>query len=237
MYHTKAFKSGGILKSGSVFQLWTQDPVVSASDGTLNFGGGIPNPGFTGSAGKLFSISLKVRTTDTGTINWSSGAVLANDGKGTNILVSMGGGSYALNPKIITPSAPPSGPTVPAPAPTTATGVPAAPEITSSTHPDPNLWYANSNPSFEWQLPSGVTGVSFMLTESPTSNPGPISDGLITSKKFENKKDAIHYFHIRFRNRRGWGEITHRRVLIDTISPEPFKVALYDGGDATNPAP
>jgi len=233
VYDTNAFESVSISKSGSVFTLWTQDPVVSPADGTISFGGGIPNPGFTGSSGKLFSISLKVRTTGIGTINWSSGAVLANDGKGTNILASMGGGSYALNPKITTPSAP----TIPAPAPTTATGVPAAPQITSSTHPDSNLWYANSNPSFEWQLPSGVTGVSFLMTERPTSNPGTLSDGLVTSKKFENIKDAIHYFHIRFRNRRGWGEITHRRVLIDTVAPESFKVAVYDGGDATNPTP
>ena len=236
VYDTNAFESVSISKSGSVFTLWTQDPVVSPADGTISFGGGIPNPGFSGSGGKLFSISLKVRTTGTGIINWSSGAVLANDGKGTNILASIGGGSYKLNPSITTPPAP-AGPTIPAPAPTTATGVPAAPEITSSTHPDPNQWYAKSNPSFEWELPAGVTGVSFMLTESLTSNPGPLSDGLVTSKTFENIKDAIHYFHIKFRNRRGWGEITHRRVLIDTVAPESFKIAVYDNGDPTNPTP
>jgi len=233
IFDTNAFEVTGFSKGGSAFTIWTQDPSFSNSAGTIVFGGGIPNPGFTGAAGKIFSITLKIKTTGTGTINWSSGAILANDGKGTNILASMVGGSYNLNPKITIPAAP----TIPAPAPTTATGVPAAPQITSSTHPDPNRWYANSNPSFEWQLPSGVTGVSFLMTERPTSNPGTLSDGLVTSKKFENIKDAIHYFHIRFRNRRGWGEITHRRVLIDTVAPKSFKVAVYDGVDATNPTP
>jgi Sec-independent protein translocase protein TatA len=75
------------------------------------------------------------------------------------------------------------------------------------------------------------------MTESPTSNPGSSSDGLLTSYESEKLKDAIHYFHIKFKNSRGWGEIAHRRVLVDTIAPESFKVAVYDNGDPTNPTP
>jgi len=40
-----------------------------------------------------------------------------------------------------------------------------------------------------------------------------------------------------FRNQYGWGEITHRKVLIDTEKPEPFEVSVDNEGNPTNPTP
>src|SRR3989344_739889 len=39
-------------KSGSIFSLWVEEPSFSNSAGTVSFNGGLPTPGFNGSAGK-----------------------------------------------------------------------------------------------------------------------------------------------------------------------------------------
>jgi len=222
-------------KSGSIFTLWTTEPTFSNSAGNIFFGGGTSS-NFTGNNGTIVSITFKAKAIANSQVSFSSGSVLAADGKGTNVLASMNGGVYTLKSEIVTPPAeePPSEDYVPPPTPT---GTPAAPIIFSSTHSDPEKWYSNNNPEFSWKLPSDVTGVSLMLHKKSTANPGPISDGSIESKKFEYAEDGIWYFHIKFKNKYGWGKITHRKVLIDIIPPEPFEIEVDDEGDSTNPSP
>ncbi|MBI3420534.1 MAG: hypothetical protein HY006_00540, partial [Candidatus Sungbacteria bacterium] len=234
-FDTNAFEVTGLSKSGSIFTLWTQDPNVSKSEGTIEFGGGVPSPGFTGSSGKLFTISMKVKATGTGGVSWLSGAVLANDGQGTNILTSMTGGTYTLNPSITAPKAEKQAGLAAVPA--TPGGAPAAPIVVSSTHPDENTWYQASYVRFEWKLPSDATGVSLLMNEAPSSNPGSTSDGLIDSYEFKNVQDGVHYLHIKFRNRNGWGQIAHRKVMIDTEAPQKFQIKMENKDDPTNPAP
>lgn len=230
VFDTNAFEVQGVSKSGSIFTLWTQEPGYSNSAGTVDFGGGVPNPGFTGSSGTIITVTLKVKTNGMGNITWSSGAVLANDGLGTNILSSMGGGNYTLSPSVSIP-APTPPPTVP------SVGVPAPPAVSSSTHSDPDKWHNNNDPAFKWTLPSGVTGVSLMLTTKPKSDPGSLSDGLLSNQAFQNIKDGEWYFHIKFKNKNGWGQITHRKVLIDTEVPSAFEIKVDNEGDPTNPQP
>lgn len=222
-------------KNDSVFSLWTTEPTFSNSMGNIVFGGGTPGS-FIGTSGTIITIKFKAKASSTTEVKFSSGSVLAADGKGTNILATMQSGLYTLEPKIITPPAeePPPEEYLP---PSTPKGSPAAPVISSSTHPEQEEWYSNNDPEFSWKLPSDVTGVSLMLHKKPTANPGPISDGLIESKKFENVEDGIWYFHIKFKNKYGWGKITHRKVLIDTNPPEPFEIEIDNHGDSTNPSP
>lgn len=238
-FDLNAFEVAGLSKSGSIFTLWTQDPVVSRNEGTVEFGGGLPNPGFTGSNGKLFTISMKVKATGTGGVNWLSGAVLANDGQGTNILTSMTGGLYTLNPLITAPKAniPAEKIALPEAPSATPKGVPAAPIVVSPTHPEENKWYQENDVRFEWKLPSDATGVSLLMTEAPSSNPGFGSDGLINSYEFRNVADGVYYLHIKFRNRNGWGEIAHRKIMIDTEPPQKFQVQVENQNDPTDPAP
>jgi len=225
-----------ISKTDSVFSLWVQEPAFSNSLGTLTFAGGKPSPGFTGAAGVILNITFKTRTAGTANLTFASGSVLADDGKGTNILSNLGGGIYTLSGKTVIPlpTAPPSGEYVPAATPGSA---PSAPIVSSSSHQEESKWYSNSNPEFSWKLPADVTGVSVLLHEKATANPGSDSDGLITSKKFEGIEDGIWYFHIKFRNQYGWGATTHRKVSIDTVRPEFFEVQIDNEGDPTNPTP
>ena len=75
-----------VSKSGSIFSLWTTNPSISGS--TIKFGGGLSNPGYNGSSGKILSFTIRGKSEGTGLITLNSGQILANDGKGTNIYTS-----------------------------------------------------------------------------------------------------------------------------------------------------
>ena len=234
IFNTEELNVVSLSKSGSIFTLWTTEPTFSNSAGTIEFGGGTPTS-FTGAAGTIVTITFKAKKSASANVNFLSGSVLAADGKGTNVLANMAGGTYTLKPGIVTPPAEEVPPEEYVPPPTV--GAPAAPVIFSLTNSNPDKWYSNNDPEFNWKLPSDATGVSLLLHKSPTANPGPVSDGLMESKKYDDVEDGIWYFHIKFRNQYGWGAITHRKVLIDTQAPKPFAIKVDNEGDPTNPSP
>ena len=82
--------------SASIFTLWTQEPTFSNAAGSVNFSGGLPSPGFTGPSGAILRVTFRPKATDQATVNFVSGSVLANDGKGTNILDSFSGGIFNI---------------------------------------------------------------------------------------------------------------------------------------------
>jgi len=222
-----------ISKEGSIFSLWVQEPTFSNSLGTINLAGGKPSPGFTGAAGTIINITFRARTAGTANLTFASGSVLADDGKGTNILTSMGAGVYTLSGRTITPTEPPEeglplAPTI---------GVPVPPVVSSPTHPDEKKWYSNNNPEFNWQFPTDVTEVSYAIDQNPSTNPKFIAESLVEKVNFPDLEDGIWYFHINFKNQYGWGGITHRKVLIDTEPPGSFTVSVDNENDPTNPTP
>jgi hypothetical protein len=77
-----------VSKSTAVISLWVQEPAFSNSDGSINFSGVVPNPGWSGAQGKVLTIQFRSKRAGTATIGFSSASVLANDGNGTNILTS-----------------------------------------------------------------------------------------------------------------------------------------------------
>lgn len=217
-----------ISKGGSIFSLWVQEPSFSNSMNTVSFAGGKPSPGYIGAAGTIISITFRAKAAGTANVTFASGSILADDGRGTNVLTNMGGGTYTISGRTITP--------IPYEEPA-APGIPRLPVVYSSTHPDENKWYSNNNPEFSWELPEGITDVSFLLHENPTGDPGSGSDGLPSSTGFKDVEDGVWYFHIKFRNEYGWGEILHRKVLIDTAPPLPFEIVIDNEDDETNPTP
>ncbi len=215
-------------KSASIFSLWVQEPDFSNTLGTINFEGIMLNPGFTGASGKILGITFRVKTTGISAITFSSGSVLANDGKGTEILTGLRGADFSLGvagsvlPKTATPSKE-SGPLT-------------APEISSPTHPDPDKWCALSDAEFSWALPEGMDDVSYLINQKAESNPGPIGDGLKNSVKFTGVDDGIWYFHIKFGKSGKWGPIAHYKFQIDTIPPPILEITRdIDQNDPANP--
>lgn len=218
-------------KSGSVMSLWVQEPSFSNGAGTADFAGVVLNPGYTGKGGKILTLTFKVVAVGTANLSFSAASILANDGQGTNITTGLGTASLSLN---TTPSGQEAGQ---ASSPVEQAGTPLSPEVTSPTHPDPNKWYSNNSPKFTWSLPSDVDGASVAFTQDTNSNPGTKSDGLISTKTFENTDDGIWYFHIRLHNKHGWGGITHFRVRIDTQSPLSFDINFVNPEQTENPQP
>lgn len=217
-------------KSGTIFNLWVQEPEFSNALGTVNFGGIIFNPGFTGASGTILTINLKAKAVSAAQVTFSSGAALANDGLGTNVLSALNGGTYTLRPTKAVPRISPP-PTVVPP----ATEV--LPVILSTTHPDPEKWYSRANPEFSWTLPSGTDNVSYLVHSKPNASPGTIPDGLKDSVSFTDIDEGITYFHLRFHGTAGWGPVAHYKLKIDTESPENFEIERIDEDDFTDPQP
>lgn len=224
-----------ISKTGSVFDLWTSDPVFSNAAGTINFGGGTKK-GLTGSAGTILAVNFKAKANASAQVNFSSGSILAADGKGTNVLAGMNGGHYTLSPVI----------TIPAPEKvssqseqnvTAGVGVPLAPIVSSGTHPDPAKWYANNDPQFSWELPEGITQIRMAFDQNPASPPVTVLSPSTAEKNLADLKDGAWYLHIQFQNNIGWGAILHRKFLIDTQPPSTPEIKVDNQGGPTNPSP
>ena len=216
---------------GSIFKLWTTEPTYSNTDGKVTFGGGAPGA-YTGSAGTIFSITFMAKKIGEAKVSYSSGIVLAADGKGTNVFSGSSGGAYIIK------EAKAKEVKKPEEKKEKAKGIlPPVPEISSPTHPDKNIWYSNNEPEFVWKLLTDLTGVSYLIDTEPISDPGNVSDGIIESEKFSGQEDGELYFHIKYQNQFGWGQPAHRKFLVDATPPEAFTIVLDNGGDTTNPTP
>ncbi len=87
-----------LAKTGSVVNMWVQEPAHFNADGQVNFEGVILNPGYKGSAGTILTINFKALTTGTAKLSFANGSILANDGEGTNILKKLGQISLTIVP-------------------------------------------------------------------------------------------------------------------------------------------
>jgi hypothetical protein len=212
-------------KSGSIFPFWTAEP--SASGGTIRFGGGLPPPAYNGSSGHIISVTFRAKKAGEAKINFTSGAVLANDGKGTNIISGMGGASFtigAASTKPATPAAPekPSEPVKPVEKDYNK------PVIKSSTHPDQDLWYKEKEVNFSWEMPAGVSGVSIAFGQEEFVDPGPSSDGEFSEKTYTVEKDGVWHLHLKLKDASRWGTIGHYQVKVDSTPPEELSFEIIE---------
>ncbi|MCX6800554.1 MAG: cohesin domain-containing protein, partial [Candidatus Falkowbacteria bacterium] len=162
----------GLSKSGSIFSLWAQDPSFSNQGGVIDFEGIVMNPGFKGSSGKILSIKFHAKKDGDANLKFSSGSILANDGKGTNVFSGAKSAKFVfekVTEKITEAvktkeaiAAPPT--TIPKAEekPTTEVIVPSpeAVTITSVSHSDQNKWYTSHDAEFSWDLPKNTVTVS-----------------------------------------------------------------------------
>ncbi|MCK5320420.1 hypothetical protein KAJ61_03460, partial [Candidatus Parcubacteria bacterium] len=156
-YDTNLLDATAVSNGGSIFPFWTVQPAISG--GTIRFGGGLPPPAYVGTAGHIIKITFKAKKSGKAAVRFASGAVLANDGKGTNILASMGSASYIISPKVDAPKQD-IGAKPAKQEPQAVEKEYNKPIIKSETHPDSEKWSNNNNVKFSWELPSGIIGVS-----------------------------------------------------------------------------
>ena len=232
IFNPAEVKVQSISKNGSVFNLWTTEPVFSNTAGTITFGGGTTT-GYNGS-GTVLTVTFISKAAAVSQMSFSSGSVLAADGKGSNILSNMNGGIYTFQSAVVIPAPQKTPGSVEQPG---SLGTPYAPVVTSTTHPDPESWYANNNPELAWEIPDGITAIRTRIDQKPYLTPDKNYLADASSVTIKGLDDGIWYFHIQFKNSVGWGAILHRKIMIDTKPPLSFAVAVDNGGDATNPSP
>lgn len=220
----------GISKTGSIVSLWTQDPSFSNTAGTINFEGIVLNPGYTGGNGLVVSITFKAVSAGTPRVPISAGAILANDGLGTNIMAGLGAAQFSIV-QTVQPEQPTPSQQVPPEL------LPGAPEITSNTHPDQQAWSTQRDATFAWDLPKGIQGVSVSLDHVPNGDPGTESDGDFATKSYSGIADGLWYFHARLLNGSGWGPVATYAIRIDATAPDQLVLNSADGSDRPDHRP
>jgi hypothetical protein len=228
-----------ISQSGSVFSLWTTEPTFSNSAGTIDFGGGSPTP-FTNRS-NLIAVTFRTLAEGTGNVSVSTASVLAADGLGTNVYTAPGNATYT-----ITAASTPVTPTTPTeevePEPEegedatiTFGDPPRAPEAGSTVFLDPDKWYATKNGLFTWEVPFDVDALALDMSTSSEFDPTTVYDPPIEEIALNDTIliDGIQYLTMQYKNQVGWGGILHRKLMIDTIPPEPFIINVRAGNSAT----
>ena len=217
--------ANSINSAGSVFSMWVEQPSFSNSAGTITFNGGIPNPGYKGSSGKVFDISFTAQSSGTIEIAFSNVAIRLNDGSGTNVVSQKI--KAVLNQDVVptptpevTPTPTPTPTVTPEATPPSAVGqVPQAPVIFSQDMPNEEEWYNFSGSTFSWAVPDDVLSTQLFLGSFPDSIPSVTYTPAIKSKFIPSLSEGVWYLHARFRNQAGWGKITHRKILVDSSAP------------------
>ncbi len=78
-----------ISKTGSIINLWAQEPSFSNGEGVASFEGVMLN-GYIGNSGNAVTLVFKAKAEGEARISFNSASVLANDGNGTEVLYSKG---------------------------------------------------------------------------------------------------------------------------------------------------
>ncbi len=227
IFNPKELSVVSVDRSGSIFNLWVAEPAYSNTAGTVSFSGGLPS-GYSGSNGTVFTVTFKSIGSGPAKVNFSGGAVLANDGQGTNVLSAMNGGTYTIQAA----SAQPQAEEIEYVAPV---NTPAAPKITSVTHPDPSSWYQAKEAVLRWTLPSGITELRTALDTKPSTIPTKVYDSPITEITLADIPDGVSYFHLQFKNEDGWGKVAHYRLAVDSRAPGSLTAMLVPENDLSSP--
>jgi hypothetical protein len=225
-----------VSKISSILTLWVSDPSYSNSDGTVNFEGVVPNPGFIGSSGRVVTVNFKVIAAGAGSVKWSAGSVLANDGSGTNVLHNLNTANFTLVAGGSAPVvAPPTAvvPATPTPTPASTGGI----KISSATYPDPTKWYLDTDGIFSWNVPDTASAVRILVGKLADATPSVVYDPPIDSKQINGSGDGIWYFSIQPKSGSKWGAVSHYEFKVDSTPPESFTVKAIPSNDPTDPSP
>ncbi|TAK03366.1 hypothetical protein EPO34_04885 [Patescibacteria group bacterium] len=228
-FPTELLEVSGVSVNGSVISLWLQQPEYSNENGTIRFEGVVLNPGYQGPGARLFTVTLRGKGNGNADVAFSSGAILANDGMGTNVITGLSKGTYTVNAPSVAPPVPEA--TTPVETP----GAPGGPQVASPSHPSPTAWYPGRVATFTWNVPPETTAVAYLLDRRPNSTPASAADGTPSSFVSGVLTDGAWYFHVRTKNQYGWGGISHFRVQVDGTSPSSFTATALPSVSANDP--
>lgn len=225
----------GIEKSRSIMSFWVEEPSFSNGGqiGTVHFSAIRNNPGFIGSRGNIIDVTFRVKDAGVANLDYFTGQILANDGQGTNLMTSMGSAVFTLTKSSFIPGQQDQGIKAPL-----ALASPMQPQIKYyiqdsegkdvlfNTSLDGPKWSQSPFVKFTWALPTDATGVAMLMDDNPETDPGLKSDILTDNKILPLQPEGKHYFHIRFINSAGAGQILHFPVFIDLHEPKNFAISF-----------
>ncbi len=226
-------------KSGSIFSLWIEEPSTDTL-GAVSFNGGVPNPGYAGSSGRLVSLVFRAKAAGSASVAVSGAAVRANDGLGTDVLSGSSNAAVVISeheqkaapPPAQIPQTPQASPEAEV-SPSTLAPI----SIRSSTHPDQGKWYRSGSPAFSWDLPAGALEVRTILSERSSAVPNVRYSPAISSKAVEHLPDGTYYFFLQVRTSDGWSAVSRYQVNIDTTPPREFSIIFPHGSVGFDPQP
>lgn len=85
-----------ISKDKSIINLWMREPKIIRNK--ISFEGVVLNPGFRGDNGFIFSVTFETKQTGNVFLSFTEGAILANDGQGTNVLAKLSSTNFLITP-------------------------------------------------------------------------------------------------------------------------------------------
>ncbi len=165
-----------ISTSGSIFTFWTSGP--SGSSTKVSFGGGLSNPGYSGGAGKVVTITWKAKKEGIGAVTINGNKILANDGVGTNLYNTSSSAHFTISSTGTTEKP----------------GI-ASPIVQSSTHPNQSTWYNSRSVSLSWSS-SGAKEYAYSYDRTSLTDPSG-ADSPTTNRTYDVASDGIWYFHVK----------------------------------------
>lgn len=234
-------------KSRSIMSLWVQEPSFSNAGqiGTMQFSAIKLNPGFIGSRGKVIDLTFRVKDGGVANLTFSSGAVLANDGKGSNLLSSFGSAVYTLTraaAQSVSPGnllGPGSVSSIPSLSRNQFLPLPqvkywlqdmAGKDVLFNTSDADPKWSNSSYAKMTWNIPGEATGVATVFDDNPDTEPAAKNNAITTNNVqiLPLLGEGKHYFHIRFYNAFGAGPTLHLPLFIDLNEPKYFTIDFAD---------
>jgi hypothetical protein len=227
-FNKELLSVSSVSKTSSAFSLWAVEPTSSNSAGTVSFEGGNTTP-LTGKK-TLITITFKALKEGSAKVSFTSGSILAADGKGTDIAGTKDEATYEISASAAADPPPP-----PPPPPAQAAGpVPELPEVTSTTHPNENAYTNAPKAKCTWDIPSDVTLVRLSLDTSDKTVPTTTYDPAIMEKEFDQLTDGVMYFHLRYKNDAGFGATAHKKIMVDKTPPEEFPLEVLLDASSTD---
>lgn len=100
---------------------------------------------------------------------------------------------------------------------------PAAPAMTSASHPDQNAWSRSSALSTSWTAPSDASGIQgYAVVADAAASTVPATTSALTTATTWSKTaaDGVTVLHVRPVDKAGnWGATSHYRFQVDTVAP------------------
>lgn len=108
-----------------------------------------------------------------------------------------------------------------------ATGILAAPTITSSSHPNSEAWYKDSEVKFSWTEVAEMKGYAWAFDQEPNTEPTDLVPLGKNTERAEADSSGRWYVHLRGQTESGsWTDTAHYLAQIDYIKPLPVGISL-----------